>query len=151
MREIKFPYLRYIVTPPPERPAKYVYRPVIPIKLHLNKNVITFDGLIDSGADECTFPGWIATALGHHVYKGKQKIFSGIGGSVLAYLHKTHLRLNGIEFVANVYYSHEWDDMPFGLLGQAGFFSHFEVNFNYEEKEILLRYRSQVYGKRSNL
>lgn len=142
MREIKFPYLRYIVTPPTERPAKYVYRPVIPIKLHLNKNVITFDGLIDSGADECTFPGWIAKTLGHNVYKGKQKIFSGIGGSVLAYLHKTHLRLNGIEFVANVYYSHEWDDMPFGLLGQADFFSHFEVYFNYEEKEILLRYRS---------
>ena len=31
--------------------------------------------------------------------------------------------LNGIEFVSDVYYSHEWDDMPFGLLGQAGFFS----------------------------
>jgi len=39
-----------------------------------------------------------------------------------------------------VYYSHEWDDMPFGLLGQAGFFSHFGINFNYREKEILLEY-----------
>jgi len=44
MRGIRFPYLKYIVTPPTERPAKYVYRPVIPIKLRLNKNVITFDG-----------------------------------------------------------------------------------------------------------
>ena len=87
--------------------------------------------LVDSGADECTFPAWIAKMLGHNVYKGKQKIFSGIGGSVLAYLHKTHLILNEIELVADVYYSHEWDDMPFGLLGQAGFFSHFEVCFNY--------------------
>ncbi len=142
MREIRFPYLRYIVTPPTQKPAKYVYRPVIPIKLLLDKKVITFDGLIDSGADECTFPGWIAKALGYDVNKGKQKIFYGIGGSVLAYLHKTHLRLNGIEFVADVYYSHEWDDMPFGLLGQAGFFMHFEVFFNYKEKEILLRGRS---------
>jgi hypothetical protein len=32
--------------------------------------------------------------------------------------------------------------MPFGLLGQAGFFMHFEVDFNYMEKEILLRDRS---------
>ena len=56
MREIRFPYLRYIVTPPTQRPAKYVYRPVVPIKLLLNKSVITFDGLIDSGVDECTFP-----------------------------------------------------------------------------------------------
>ncbi len=111
-------------------------------KIAPGQKVITFDGLIDSGADECTFPGWIAKALGHNVYKGKQKIFSGIGGSVLAYLHKTHLRLNGIEFLTDVYYSHKWDDMPFGLLGQAGFFSKFEVYFNYKEKEILLRDRS---------
>jgi len=142
MREIRLPYLRYLVTPPALKPAKYVFRPVIPIKLLRDKKMITFDGLIDSGADECTFPGWIAKALGYNVYKGKQKIFSGIGGSVLAYLHKTHLRLDGIEFVADVYYSHEWDDMPFGLLGQAGFFMHFDIFFSYKEKEILLRGRS---------
>lgn len=142
MQQIKFPYLKYIITPPTQKPAKYVYRPVIPIKLFLDNRVITFDSLVDSGADECTFPAWIAKTLGHNVYKGKQKIFSGIGGSVLAYLHKTHLILNEIELVVDVYYSHEWDDMPFGLLGQAGFFSHFEVCFNYREKEISLGYRS---------
>jgi predicted aspartyl protease len=102
MKEIRFPYLKYIVTPPTERPAEYVYRPVIPIKLVLNKSVITFDGLIDSGADECTFPGWIAKTLGYKVYEGKQKIFSGIGGSVIAYLHRTHLTLNGIKFLTCV-------------------------------------------------
>jgi predicted aspartyl protease len=141
MKSIKFPYLRYIVTPPGQRPAKYVYRPVIPMKLFLKEGAITFDALIDSGADECTFPGWIAKTLGHSIYQGKQRIFSGIGGSVSAYLHKTHLELKGIEFVADIYYSHEWDDMPFGLLGQAGFFSHFEVSFNYAAKEIVLRHR----------
>ena len=140
MQQIKFPYLKYKVTPPAQKPEQYVYRPVIPIKLFLDNKVVTFDALIDSGADECTFPAWIAKTLGHNIYKGKQKIFSGIGGSVLAYLHKTFLKLNGIEFVADVYYSHEWDDMPFGLLGQAGFFSHFDVHFNYKEKEILLKY-----------
>ena len=140
MKEIKFPYLRYKVTPPVQKSKQYVYRPVIPIKLFLDNKVVTFDALIDSGADECTFPAWIAKTLGHNIYKGKQKIFSGIGGSVLAYLHKTFLKLNGIEFVADVYYSHECDDMPFGLLGQAGFFSHFDVHFNYKEKEILLKY-----------
>jgi hypothetical protein len=37
--------------------------------------------------------------------------------------------------------------MPFGLLGQTGFFSHFEVYFNYKEKEVLLRYRSKISKK----
>jgi len=30
MKQIKFPYLKYIVTPPTQKPAQYVYRPVIP-------------------------------------------------------------------------------------------------------------------------
>ena len=140
MKEMRFPYIKYLVTPPTVKPAQYVYRPVVPVKLCLDKRVITFDGLIDSGADECTFPAWIAKTLGHNVYKGKKKIFSGIGGSVLTYLHKTRLRLNGIEFTADVYYSHEWDDMPFGLLGQAGFFSVFDVQLSHKEKSILLFY-----------
>jgi len=99
MKEIRFPYVKYLVTPPSVKPAQYIYRPVIPVKLSLGKQVITFDGLVDSGADECTFPAWIAKTLGHDVYKGKQKIFSGIGGSVLSYLHKTHIKLNGIKFI----------------------------------------------------
>lgn len=139
MKEIKLPYIKYLITPPTIRPAQYVYRPVIPIKLSLDKREVTFDGLVDSGAAETTFPSWIAKTIGHNVYKGKKKIFSGIGGSVLAYQHKTHLKIKGVSFMADVYYSHEWDDMPFGLLGQASFFSHFDVYFNYKEKFVLLK------------
>ena len=140
MREIRFPYLRYLVTPPHVKPARYVYRPVIPIKLSMDKASIIFDALIDSGADECTFPGWIAETLGHDIYNGEKRIFSGIGGSVLAYSHKTHLRVEDAGFLTKVYYSHEWDDMPFGLLGQVSFFSHFDIRFNYNEKVVVLQY-----------
>ena len=140
MKRLKFPYLKYRVTPPAQKAARYVYRPVISLTLFSGSNEVTFDALIDSGADECIFPGWIANSLGYNIYKGKQKIFSGIGGSVLAYLHKTHLQLNDVKFAVDVYYSHEWDDMPFGLLGQAGFFAHFDIRFNYKEKFILLKH-----------
>jgi len=129
MKQMRFPYTKYLITPP-TKPAKYVYRPVIPIKLVSDKKVITFDALVDSGADGCTFPGWLTKALDYEIFSGKQKIFSGIGGSVLSYLHKTKLMLNEIEFITDVYFSHEWDDMPFGLLGQVGFFSHFKINFD---------------------
>jgi len=140
MKEIRFPYVKYLVSRPTQKKEEYIYRPVIPVKLSLEKKIVTFDALIDSGADECTFPGWIAETLGHNVYKGKQKIFSGIGGSVLSYLHKTEIELEGLQFKTDVYYSFEWDDMPFGLLGQAGFFSHFDIDFNYRNKEIILKY-----------
>lgn len=138
MKTIKFPYIKYLVTPEFVKPAQYVYRPVIPVKLSFDRKTIFFDGLIDSGADECTFPGWVIKTLGHDIHLGEQKIFKGIGGSVLTYQHKTHFDIGGRKFSANVYYSHEWDDMPFGLLGQAGFFSHFNIQFDYKEKIISL-------------
>lgn len=138
MKTIKFPYIKYLVTPESVKPVQYIYRPVIPVKLSLGRKVIVFDGLMDSGADECTFPGWIIKTLGCDIYSGEKRIFKGIGGSVLTYQHKTHLDIDGSGFLANVYYSHEWDDMPFGLLGQTGFFSHFKIQFDYQEKTISL-------------
>ena len=127
------------MTPDSVKPPRYIYRPVIAVRLSLKNKIIVFDGLIDSGADECTFPGWVMKTLGKDVHTGKQRIFKGIGGSVLAYLHETRIEIMGNPFTANVYYSHEWDDMPFGLLGQAGFFSHFDIQFNYQEKLVTLK------------
>ena len=98
-----------------------------------------FDALIDSGADQTTFPGWIAEGLGYNLHKGQKRIFVGIGGSVLAYRHKTQLSLNGNKFTIDAFFSHDWDDMPFGLLGQESFFSRFDVSFHYRDKTIILR------------
>lgn len=138
MSQLCYPYVKYLVTPQEIKPAAYVYRPIIPIKLSKGMKRIVFDALVDSGADECTLPGWIADTLGHSIYRGEQRIFSGIGGAVLAYLHKTRLAIDKYEFMTDVFYSHEWDDMPFGLLGQSGFFSQFNVQFNYKDKEFRL-------------
>lgn len=139
MKELQFPYVKYLITPESGKSPQYVYRPVVPVELSLpHRTPIVFEGLIDSGADECTFPAWILKALGGDLHRGQKRIFSGIGGSVLAYRHKTSLVLSGVHLLADVYYSHRWDDMPFGLLGQAGFFSRFDVRFLYREKAILL-------------
>lgn len=139
MKTLKFPYVRYLVSRPRAKKPEYVYRPVVPVMLSFGKEAVRFDALIDSGADECTFPAWIATRLGKDLFCGRQKIFSGIGGSVPAYLHKSKLQVGEVDILANVYYSHDWDDMPFGLLGQAGFFSGFDVRFSHKEKVVHLR------------
>ena len=91
----KVPYTRYLVSPPHAKKAEYVYRPVVPVTLSFGKEVIRFGALVDSGADECTFPGWIVALLGRYLFTGKQRIFSGIGGSAVGYLHRTRLELRG--------------------------------------------------------
>ena len=138
MKRLQFPYIKYLVAPETVKPAQYIYRPVIPVKLAVNQKTIVFDDLIDSGADECTFPGWVMKILGRDVHAGRQRIFKGIGGSVLAYLHPTIISIGEEKFLVNIYYSHEWDDLPFGLLGQGGFFSRFDVHFRYKEKIVEL-------------
>ncbi len=136
MKTFKLPYLRYVVSPPKAKRPEYVYRPVVPVTLSFGKQRITFDALVDSGADECSFPAWIIKATGGDLHTGIKRVFSGIGGSALAYGHRSRLNLSGVDFTANVYYSHDWDDMPFGLLGQSSFFKHFDVKFSYRDKAI---------------
>jgi len=46
--------------------------------------------------------------------------------------------VSNIRLAVDVYYSHQWDDMPFGLLGQEGFLSRFRVHFDYKQKLIHL-------------
>lgn len=140
MKEIKFPYVRFSVTPSGIKPPHYIYRPVIPLELILGKELVEFDALIDSGADECTFPGSVAEELGFDLYKGEERLFTGIGGSTLGYGHKTQLIIGEVKILVDVYYSHEWNRMPFGLLGQASFFSHFDIQFRYRAKEVVLRH-----------
>jgi hypothetical protein len=140
MKNVIYPYVKYLATSPKIKPAQYVYRPVIPVHLSFGTKTIVFDGLVDSGAGDCTFPGWIAKALGHNLYRGVKRVFRGIGGYVVAYQHKTYLSLpDGSKYLSNIYYSHKWNEMPFGLLGQIGFFSNFNVSFDYKSKLILIR------------
>jgi hypothetical protein len=135
---LRFSYRHYPETPPGVRPVQYIYRPVIPVRLSIGKDTNEFSALIDSGADQCTFPGHVAKDLGLKVDRGERRLFSGIGGSVMAYRHTTLITIADIRIAVDVYYSHQWDHMPFGLLGQEGFFSRFKVHFDYKKKLVQL-------------
>jgi hypothetical protein len=135
---MKFTYRRFPASPRGIRPIQYIFRPVIPVNLSIGKETIQSSALIDSGADQCTFPGRVAKDLGLKIERGSPRIFSGIGGSVLAYRHVTLLTVTDVRIAVEVYYSHQWDHMPFGLLGQEGFFSRFKVNFDYRKKRVQL-------------
>ena len=75
MKAIVPPYTRYFVSAPHARKTEYVCRPVVPVRVSFGTKAITFDALLDSGADECTFPGWVAKTLGKNVHTGAEKIF----------------------------------------------------------------------------
>ena len=131
---MKFNYKRY----------GHVLRPVIPIKLlHADKSV-NYEVLVDSGADLCLFEAELAEFLGIEVSKGLAKEVFGVGGKAfIYYLHKITIQVGGwpYEIEAGFMPRVAGRVVPYGLVGQQGFFSHFVVKFDLLKEEVELKQR----------
>lgn len=124
---MKFPYFK---TPREDPRKRWISRPIIPVTLFGPKGSINIDALIDSGADRCLFNSQIGKEIGLEIEKGEREIFSGIeGGKLLAYLHKIHLQIIGINKIIEIIAG--FTDAPgvFAILGQEGFFDAFKIKF----------------------
>jgi hypothetical protein len=72
-----------------------VYRPFVPIRIinpHTNFSYRT-KGLINTGADECAVPAFIAQILGHDLKKGRLKRIMTGNGETESYSHSTKFEL----------------------------------------------------------
>ena len=82
VNKIQFAYRRFPATPPGIQPAQYIYRPVIPVSLSIGKEAIESSALIDSGADECTFPGYVCSRPWDSKLKGESGgFFQGLAAA----------------------------------------------------------------------
>ncbi|MBF0276025.1 MAG: hypothetical protein HQK84_12415, partial [Nitrospinae bacterium] len=72
-------------------------KPYLPIRVINPKTgrcfPATLYALIDTGADECVMPGFIAENVGHNLTNVEEKDIGGIGGSVLVYPHTTTIEV----------------------------------------------------------
>jgi hypothetical protein len=119
-----------------------VSRPVIPIKVK-NKNFeIGYHVLVDSGADICLFHAEIAEAVGIDVVKGKKNEVFGVGGKAsIYYLHKVKIEIGGWEYEIEAGFlpSIGGRNIPYGIVGQKGFFEYFKVMFDKTTDEIEIK------------
>ena len=128
------------------RYARYgsVVRPVMPIKVKYGGNEIGYQVLVDSGADLCLFDEEIGQALGMDVRRGKPHEVFGVGGKAsLYYLHKVKIEVGGWEYEIDAGFmtSVAGRIMPYGIVGQKGFFDIFVVKFDLLKEEIELKAR----------
>ena len=131
---MKFAYKRYGST----------LRPVIPVILKSGRNSMGYEVLVDSGADLCLFDAEMGEILGIDVKKGKVREVFGVGGKAsLYYVHTLDIEVGGwtykIEagFMPNV----AGRVMPYGIVGQKGFFDTFVVKFDLLKEEVELKER----------
>jgi len=117
---------------------------IIPVTVISSDKAITIDALVDSGADNCIFPGMLGVALDIDVHKGPKQKISGLGGRIIeARFHNIRLRVGSVEF--EVYAGFSFDTIGIsGLLGQRGFFDNFRVIFDRTANSVIVKKRTSI-------
>ncbi len=117
-----------------------VSRPVIDVLLRWNGKSIKYSAIVDSGADYCVFHAEVGELLGLSVKKGKKLTFYGTSGSPQnAYFHTIQIEIAGWPMDLYCGFSYDMQTLPYGLLGQTGFFDRFKVEFDYHNKRLELK------------
>ena len=131
---MKFDYKRYGKT----------LRPIIPVTIRHGETEIGYHVLVDSGADLCIFHEEIGTALGIDVRTGEKHEVFGVGGKAsLYYLHTVMLSVGGWPHKVEAGFMPDVAGrvMPYGIVGQKGFFDLFVVKFDLLKEEVELKPR----------
>ncbi len=92
--------------------------------------------LPDSGADACLFPLSLAILLKLDVLKLPKALTGGVGSQAnVTYYDTIMIDLGeGVAFSAFSGFTQGMDSIGLGLLGQAGFFEQFRVEFLHKQK-----------------
>jgi len=141
---LRYDYRKFPAEPSQAFPRRFsAIRPVIPIQLIRGGKRVRYLAIIDSGADLCIFHAEIGELLGITVESGKLLQFSGISSQQLAaYFHDIKIEVGGYEFDCYVGFSRDLENLPYGLLGQLGFFNLFDILFDYGRERIELKLKN---------
>jgi predicted aspartyl protease len=108
-----------------------VYRPIVKVGLRdADGELFELSVLVDSGADISIFSRRIGDIMGIDVEKGEEKIFRGIVGELIAYVHKIPISINDREVETRVAFA--LSEVP-NLLGRLDIFKNFEISFKKED------------------
>ena len=136
---MKFPYQKFPSGTP-------VFYPILSLTLINPKTKKAFPNylvLVDSGASSCVFHAGIAEEIGINIESGQKAPLRGvIGEAGQQFFHSVSLVIAGHEFKSKVGFSDDLK-MPFGLLGQVGFFDQFRVCFDFPKKEFEITPKSR--------
>lgn len=100
--------------------------------------MVGYEALIDSGADFNVFHSEIAQILDIDYKKGRKRQIFGLGNQeIKGYECNVEMKLQGFpKFVSPVIFSSQIPPHSFGVLGNKGFFGHFEIRFDYSSRSI---------------
>jgi len=89
--------------------------------------------ILDSGADQCLFPGFIVGLLGLDPQNARKSTFQGVGSvnQVSTFFDDIGITVGAMpKFAGTIAFSPALNQSGYGLLGQGEFFSRFKVDFD---------------------
>lgn len=112
-----------------------IRRPIIEIIIRSKNNFAIYPVLIDSGADYCIFNIELAEALGVKLTK-KRTDFRGVGKEkIKGFWGEVEIKLGDKSYQTKAIFA-DISDFGHGVLGQQGFFDHFDVRLSYHKQII---------------
>lgn len=115
---------------------KRVFRPYAEVWLDLHGRRISFDFLVDSGADRTVINRSLGLALGFEVSSGENPIsLGGVGGVASGYLRNLNLWIGDVQVTTEIIWIQS-DRVPL-LLGQRDVFDRFNITFSKSDGEII--------------
>lgn len=118
-----------------------ISRPIVPIVIRYRKQLVLYSALIDSGADYCIFSVDIAEALNIKLSDKKISFLSVGTEKVYGHWGQIEIKVGEDNFYITQAIFAKISDFGHGILGQQGFFDHFDVNLSYQDQKIELRSR----------
>lgn len=119
-----------------------IYKPLIPIGISYKKThkiIPEIRALVDSGADVCFCSKDIGIWLGITFKKSSIEEFIAANNQTFQSVkHMVTLSIAGKQYECPFYFSDTLPRQTPIILGQFGFFDHFKVTFNFENKEMEL-------------
>jgi len=113
------------------------YYPIIDLVIKNDNNSIKTDAIVDSGAVISIFQGNVAEYIGLKIEEGQEKLFQGIGGKIIGYIHNVKIKINNIEFSCKIAFSDELST-SLNIIGRESFFDNFLITFDEKNKKLFL-------------
>lgn len=113
-----------------------VYRPTVMTKIYVSgSGPVIVACVLDTGADCCLLPSRVALSLGFDLVSLPRSIAKGIGNEAIEVFYaQVTIRIgDSFSFEARVGFSDGLQKVGVGVLGQAGFFDQFNVEFRLAE------------------
>lgn len=127
-----------------------IVRPIIPIILKSPTKLILCSALIDSGADYSIFSLDMADALGIKLKLRDKVKFIGVGReSIKGFWGKIEIIIGDTKYEIHAIFA-EISEFGHGILGQKGFFDHFDVKLSYQKQIIEVESSDNFYRQGRN-